>query len=107
MGPNDRAISDTTASIIKIMTRFAVYNLDRNNNFDYSKAERELGYHTRSYEETLTDQANWLVEAGYVNGDVKVKTKPAAAAATAAASAATAALKAAGGTAMIRQRQAA
>ena len=38
-----------------IMTRFAVYNLDRNNNFDYSKAERELGYHTRSYIETLTD----------------------------------------------------
>lgn len=51
---------------------FAVYNLDRNNNFDYSKAERELGYHTRPYEETLTDQARWLVEAGLVKGSVKV-----------------------------------
>ena len=55
-----------------IMTRFAVYNLDRNNNFDYSKAERELGYHTRSYKETLTDEARWLVEAGYIKGNVKV-----------------------------------
>ena len=55
-----------------IMTRFAVYNLDRNNNFDYSKAERELGYHTRSYIETLTDEARWLVEAGYIKGNVKV-----------------------------------
>ncbi len=69
-----------------IMTRFAVYNLDRNNNFDYSKAERELGYHTRPYEETLTDQARWLVEAGLVKGNVKVAdTAEAATAATPAA----------------------
>lgn len=54
-----------------LMTNFAVYNLDRNNNFDYSKAERELGYHTRPYAETLTDEARWLVEAGYVKGKVK------------------------------------
>lgn len=32
-----------------MMTNFAVYNLARNNQFDYSKAERELGYHTRPY----------------------------------------------------------
>lgn len=49
-----------------LMTNFAVYNLARNNEFDYSKAERELGYHTRPYEETLRDEARWLVEAGYV-----------------------------------------
>ncbi len=55
-----------------LMTNFAVYNLDRNNSFDYSKAERELGYHTRSYEETLTDEARWLVEAGLIKGNVKV-----------------------------------
>ena len=55
-----------------MMTNFAVYNLDRNNQFDYSKAERELGYHTRSYEETLRDEAAWLVEGGYIEGNVKV-----------------------------------
>ena len=51
-----------------MMTKFAVYNLDRNNCFDYSKAERELGYHTRSYEETLQDEADWLVKQGYIKG---------------------------------------
>ena len=49
-----------------MMTNFAVYNLDRNNQFDYSKAERELGYHTRPYAETLKDEAEWLVSNGYV-----------------------------------------
>jgi len=49
-----------------LMTNFAVYNLARNNAFDYSKAERELGYHTRPYAETLADEARWLIEEGYV-----------------------------------------
>ena len=49
-----------------LMTRFAVYNLDRNNRFDYSKAERELGYHTRPYAETLRDEAQWLMAEGLV-----------------------------------------
>ena len=60
-----------------LMTNFAVYNLDRNNSFDYSKAERELGYHTRPYAETLTDEARWLVKAGMIKGDVKVAEAPA------------------------------
>ncbi len=47
-----------------IMTTFSVYNLERNNRFDYSKAERELGYKTRPYAETLHDEAVWLMEAG-------------------------------------------
>lgn len=49
-----------------MMTNFAVYNLARNNRFDYSKAERELGYHTRPYEETLRDEAKWLMEEGLI-----------------------------------------
>ena len=49
-----------------LMTNFAVYNLARNNKFDYSKAERELGYHTRPYAETLRDEANWLMAEGLV-----------------------------------------
>lgn len=48
-----------------LMTHFAVYNLARDNQFDYSKAEQELGYHTRPYAETLRDEAYWLAEEGY------------------------------------------
>lgn len=48
-----------------MMTSFAVYNLDRNNTFDYSKAERELGYRTRPCEETLRDEAQWLAAEGF------------------------------------------
>lgn len=62
-----------------LMTNFAVYNLDRNNSFDYSKAERELGYHTRPYIETLTDEARWLVKEGYIKGNVHISEEPAAA----------------------------
>lgn len=56
-----------------LMTNFAVYNLDRNNTFDYSKAERELGYRTRPYAETMGDMARWLVEEGLVAGDKSEK----------------------------------
>lgn len=48
------------------MTTFSVYNLERNNAFDYSKAQKELGYHTRSYAETLHDEAVWLREEGKI-----------------------------------------
>lgn len=54
-----------------LMTNFAVYNLARNNKFDYSKAERELGYHTRPYSETLRDEARWLICAGLVSAKSK------------------------------------
>lgn len=43
-----------------LMTTFSVYNLKRNNQFDYSKAQRELGYTVRPLEETLRDQIKWL-----------------------------------------------
>jgi dihydroflavonol-4-reductase len=49
-----------------LMTTFSVYNLDRNNSYDYSKAQRELGYRTRPYAETLRDEANWLKMAGKI-----------------------------------------
>lgn len=49
-----------------IMTSFSVYNLARNNTFDYSKAKNELGYKTRSYAETLHDEAQWLIAEGKV-----------------------------------------
>ena len=49
-----------------MITNFAVYNLARNNQFDYTKAERELEYHTRPYEETLRDEAQWLIAEGFI-----------------------------------------
>lgn len=49
-----------------LMTTFSVYNLARNNTFDYTKAEEELGYTTRSYEETIHDEVHWLKETGKI-----------------------------------------
>ena len=48
------------------MTAFSIYNLERNNCFNSSKAERELGYRPRSYAETLHDEAAWLRQTGKV-----------------------------------------
>lgn len=49
-----------------LMTRFSVYNLSRNNSFDYSKAKQELGYSVRSYKETLRDEIEWLKNTGKI-----------------------------------------
>lgn len=49
-----------------IMTTFSIYNLARNNTFDYSKAKKELGYKTRPYAETLHDEALWLRREGKI-----------------------------------------
>ena len=51
-----------------LMTTFSVYNLARNNEFDYSKAQRELGYTTRSYQETIHDEVQWFIEEGLIDG---------------------------------------
>ena len=52
-----------------LMTTFSVYNLARNNEFDYSKAQRELGYTTRPYQETIHDEVRWLIEEGLIEGN--------------------------------------
>ena len=49
-----------------LMTTFSVYNLARNNDFDYSKAVKDLGYTTRSYEETIRDEVRWLKKEGKI-----------------------------------------
>ena len=49
-----------------LMTKFSVYNLSRNNCFDSSKAEKDLGYTTRSYEETIHDEVVWLKKEGKI-----------------------------------------
>lgn len=58
-----------------MMTTFAVYNLARNNTFDYSKAEKELGYRTRPYAETLNDMVRWLVKEGKIQITAKPELK--------------------------------
>ena len=49
-----------------MMTKFSVYNLARNNQFDSTKAIRELGYSTRSYRDTIHDEIQWLKAAGKI-----------------------------------------
>ena len=49
-----------------LMTTFSVYNLARNNNFDSSKAQKELGYTTRPYAETIRDEIAWLKKEGKI-----------------------------------------
>ena len=50
-----------------LLTTFSVYNLARNNDFNYKKAITELGYRTRSYKETITDEVEWLMAEKKVN----------------------------------------
>lgn len=45
---------------------FGMYNLVRNNDFDDEKARRELGYTTRSFEETVRDEVEWLIDVGKI-----------------------------------------
>ncbi len=54
-----------------LMTTFSVYNLARNNVFDYSKARNELGYTTRSYQETIHDEVQWMMAEGLIEGEQK------------------------------------
>ena len=49
-----------------LMTTFSVYNLERNNVFDSTRARNELGYCTRSYRETVHDEIIWLKERGLI-----------------------------------------
>ena len=47
-----------------ILTTFYLINVARNNCFDATKAEKELGYRTRSYQETIADHIRWMQEEG-------------------------------------------
>ena len=55
-----------------LMTTFSVYNLARNNEFDCTKAKTELGYTTRSYEETIHDEVQWMIAEGLIEGEAPV-----------------------------------
>ena len=49
-----------------LMTTFSVYNLTRNNEFDYTLSEKELNYSTRSYRKTIKDEIKWLKKEGKI-----------------------------------------
>jgi dihydroflavonol-4-reductase len=48
------------------LTTFSIYNLARNNNFDCSRAARELGFQCRPFEETIQDTVEWLRAEGKI-----------------------------------------
>lgn len=46
--------------------KFELYNLIRNNNFSSEKAEKELGFHTRPFSESIADTVAWLRGEGKI-----------------------------------------
>ncbi|MCR5088620.1 MAG: NAD-dependent epimerase/dehydratase family protein [Oscillospiraceae bacterium] len=49
------------------MTSFAVYNLVRNNEFDSSKAMKELGYSPRPMAQSVAEEIDWMLSEGIVS----------------------------------------
>ncbi len=45
-----------------LLTDFGLYNLTRNNDYDCTKAEQELGFKCRPFAETIKDEVVWLKE---------------------------------------------
>lgn len=43
-----------------LYTKYSLYTLTSNSNFSHAKADRELGYHSRPPQETITDTVRWL-----------------------------------------------
>ena len=50
-----------------LLSEFNIYMLNRNNDFDCSKAKRELGFHSRPFSESIRDTVAWLRKEGYVD----------------------------------------
>ena len=48
------------------LTRYEIYNLARNNEFDSTKARQELGYTSRPYRETIHDEIAWLKQTNKI-----------------------------------------
>ncbi|MCR5100659.1 MAG: nucleoside-diphosphate sugar epimerase, partial [Butyrivibrio sp.] len=45
-----------------LLNEFALYNLIRNNDYDCTKAKKDLGFTCRPFEETIEDEVRWLQE---------------------------------------------
>ena len=50
-----------------LLSEFNIYMLNRNNEFDCSKAQRELGFHCRPFSESVRDTVAWLREEGFLD----------------------------------------
>lgn len=59
------AIAEALAKLVgkkTVLTRFLIYNLERNNAFSCEKAKADLGFCTRPFAQTIADTLDWLVE---------------------------------------------
>ena len=50
-----------------LLSDFNNYMLNRNNDFDCSKARRELGFRSRPFSESIRDTVIWLREEGFLD----------------------------------------
>ncbi len=56
-----------------LLSEFNIYMLNRNNDFDCSKAERELGFHCRPFAESIRDTVTWLRREGFIEAEEKAR----------------------------------
>ncbi len=56
-----------------LLSEFNIYMLNRNNDFDCSKAQRELGFHCRPFSESIRDTVAWLRAEGYADLPARAK----------------------------------
>ena len=50
-----------------LLSEFNIYMLNRNNEFDCSKAERDLSFRCRPFSESIKDTVVWMREEGFLN----------------------------------------
>lgn len=65
-GKKAKKTNKKSTGIASVLTTFAVYNLIRNNNYDCSKARKDLNFKTRSYADTIRDEVVWLKAEGKI-----------------------------------------
>ena len=56
-----------------LLSEFNIKMLNRNNEFDCSKAERELGFHCRPFAESIRDTVTWLQKEGFLDSAGKAQ----------------------------------
>ena len=54
-----------------LLSDLNIYMLNRNNEFDCSKAERELGFRCRPFSESIKDTVTWMREEGFIDAEKK------------------------------------
>ncbi len=56
-----------------LLSDFNIYMLNRNNEYDCSKAKRELGFCCRPFSESIRDTVIWLRKEGFIDAEEKDK----------------------------------